>query len=321
MKILNINSAHLCASSLKHPKTHFVGHLGTEELALTDVFETQRKTLIQETAFFRGPETLEFVRDYVNKTFADKNKVNIVVGGCSSGEEAWTLKMLFGDRADVSGFDLGEVAVEKAKSGNYTISKPPNRIYDKYYETHRDRYLALKRPATEQEVEYKRLFAEYFEPANSKTDEQPASFFKKLTPLSSNKTKNFKVKDNKAGDCKFAQGDILKLDEFLEPNSVNVLTFRNALYHLTTTRTEMGVHLSRPNKEIESMLDDLFGKIRKVLTKDGIFVLGTHTNDHLESYPKDGSGTGELIYRLLEKNGFEPAFVEDEKASVWRKVA
>lgn len=50
--------------------------------------------LVHETALFRGKETLDFVANYVKKNCAGKNKINIISGGCSTGEEAVTLSMM-----------------------------------------------------------------------------------------------------------------------------------------------------------------------------------------------------------------------------------
>lgn len=65
--------------------------------------------------------------------------------------------------------------------------------------------------------------------------------------------------------------------------------------------------------KIVNILNKIFKDIHDCLSEKGVFVLGTHKKDHKES------GQGKLIYRLLEENGFEPAHIEDNMVSIWKK--
>jgi|GEM_PF-6735870 len=291
--------------SIKPPAATAFLRYNTTEIIPEDVFvvPTQRRELNHVTYFFRNPEAFEFVKDYVQQTFP--HKVNVVVGGCSFGKEAWSLKMLLKDKAaSVFGFDIGIGAIEKAQSGIFDLT-----------EKFMDDYLCFGTPADQEELKYKKLFEEYFEPVSIKKPPDPFEFCR-------NKVKDFRVKKDKEGGCKFAQGDILKLDEFLEPNSTHVLTFRNALYHLTN---------STNRSEKISMLNELCDKIKKVLVKDGVLVLGKYDinpkGTSEDCYMANGrqlfeqDGCKHLLYDILVEHGFEPAFTEKGgNVSVWRKV-
>ena len=311
MKISAINNIY--NFSTKSPTaTTFSGYDG-EEIVSEDIFvsPTQRKKLTQITSFFRDPDSFEFVKRYFRYS-AKKDNVKCVVGACSTGEEAWTLKMILGDKADVLGFDLGSKVIERAQSGKFDIAKVAERdalFYD--FLSCLDRYLAFEEPANAQEIRYKELFREYFKPTGVKkrTSSRHEDGYIHFI------AKEFRVKESKENECRFMQGDVLKLDEFIEPNSVDVFTFRNALYHLTHRTNSSGE--PRPAEEITPVLDELFGKINKALAKDGLFVLGKHSTDH----EKSSRGVGDIVYDLLEKNRFKPVFVEyGKRASVWKKV-
>ena len=81
--------------------------------------------LIHETAFFRESETDEFVKNYLVQNFLSKNQpVNIVVGACSTGEEAYSQAMLYDEYnglVDILGFDLSPKAIELAQEGDFII--------------------------------------------------------------------------------------------------------------------------------------------------------------------------------------------------------
>jgi len=142
----------------------FRGHTHAEKYSQNGI-----EYLRQETAFLREPETLEFVKNYINENFADKPKITIVVGACSTGEEIHSLNMLLGENAkktEIIGFDLGKQAIENAKSLKFTIKKPKNSKREELlgYAAHKDYYLAFdpEEPLTEKQEEYRKAFNERF---------------------------------------------------------------------------------------------------------------------------------------------------------------
>ena len=105
------------------------------------------KYLIHETAFFREPQTDEFVKKYLVENYLSKGlPVNIVVGACSTGEEAYSQAMLYDeyqDKVNVLGFDLSSKAIELAQKGDFIIYE---NIFNSSTDKdcwHKDSYLAF----------------------------------------------------------------------------------------------------------------------------------------------------------------------------------
>lgn len=127
-------------------KPSFKGHLGVETIKCFG----KTVPLIQETAFFRESSTLNFIKDYVQKTFNGKDEIKILDGACSTGEETFTLAMLFeglAKKVKITGFDLGKKAIVKAKEGSFSVSRVSNdNSIMKYYKKSagfQDSYLAF----------------------------------------------------------------------------------------------------------------------------------------------------------------------------------
>lgn len=266
---------------------------------------------IQETAFFREMPTLEGMKKYIATAFKDRHHIRIANFGCSSGEEAYTMAMLLDDlpqKVEIDGYDLDQKAVDSAKRGISPIGNlkcsgiMPLNAFD-------DTYLAFNQdaPLTPEKSKYKKLFGRFFEGV-SVFKARPSLKEMVINLAVTKATKYFEVKPDIKNRCHFAQGDITKLDEFIKPGSVDVLSFRNALYHLTTVEPMPGLKLSKDEIEVRPVLEGLFDKIHTALSEDGIFVLGIHSNDH-ELGPSDKDANN-LIYKILKEKGFEPAFCE-----------
>lgn len=99
---------------------------------INEVTDLYNDLLINVTAFFRDAESLEFLKkSVVPKILQNKSPndpVRIWVPACSTGEEAYSLAMIFlevlGDRADntaiqIFATDLSEFAITKARLGLY----------------------------------------------------------------------------------------------------------------------------------------------------------------------------------------------------------
>ncbi|WP_375690899.1 CheR family methyltransferase [Pseudooceanicola sp. LIPI14-2-Ac024] len=115
-----------------------------------------RDLLINVTSFFRDPESFEALREKVIPTLLkDKgagDEVRVWVPGCSSGQEAYTLAMIFAhemDRLDchaklsVFGTDIDEEALAEARAGRYpnTIAtEVPDEMLDRWFTATRDGY-------------------------------------------------------------------------------------------------------------------------------------------------------------------------------------
>lgn len=318
----NFYTISLQKNQLNQNRASFKGHL-TQELFVRG---TKRTVLIQETAFFRQLEILKFIREYADRMF--KDGIRILDGACSTGEETWSLAMLFSNLhkpVKITGFDLGPEAINDAKQGIFRISKATRRFInpDSHYEAYKDSYLAFdEENLSEDQQKCKALFNEFFEPC---TGAKEGGSFKQRVKrwifrnLWINlKTKFYRVKPEKANMCDFVQGDITNLDEIAQNNSVNVLLFRNALYHLLTDINEINTQFRIPksDNEIIKILGKIVDSAHSKLSKNGLFVLGN--NEGLQTFKP------ELIKKVLRERGFVPILGEDNMysvPSVWQKVS
>ena len=116
-----------------------------------------RDLLINVTCFFRDAEAFDFLRREVvpsileNKTAVDT--VRVWGPGCSSGEEAYSIAILFAealarrkDRPSVQIFatDIDEPMLQKARDARYPMSSVkdvPIELFDRYFYAHDDDYV------------------------------------------------------------------------------------------------------------------------------------------------------------------------------------
>ncbi len=114
-----------------------------------------RELLIGVTSFFRDPEAMDVLRQNVLPTLlrrAENREVRCWVAGCSSGEEAYTLAILFREvmaelelHRDIKIFatDVDRDAIQRASSGVYPESIAADltaRILGKYFYHREDAY-------------------------------------------------------------------------------------------------------------------------------------------------------------------------------------
>ncbi len=263
----------------------FRGNWSEEKLKSGNFAPTQNKELTQITYFFRDVEGLQFI----GKHFADKDKIKILVGACSTGEEAWTLQMMLGDKAQIEGFDIGRAAVAKANYGRYEIYRAyPHALVEA------DKHLGFGLMNSPDQKTQKKMFKEYFKQTGVNT------LFK-----------TFKVKEEKKDLIKFFQADITNLKPAVEKGAYDVLTFRNALYHLLPGL----INLSMPQKEkTMAVFDNICKNINYALKPGGLFVLGRLDTDKYV-------GPGLFISQALEDNGFSPVLKEGQDMPiVWQKT-
>lgn len=308
----------------KKPVT-FSGQAMVENLA-KDTYVGARNFLIQETAFFREPETLEFVKNYIINFLKHKPEINIIDGACSCGYETYTLAMMLdkiGKKVNITGFDLGAQAITDAKNGRFIIKKVKsnNELSNNYkmgYSSYDDDYLAFSDISglTEKQIEYKKRFAEFFDEIPFK---EKFAFGKRLyrrlfrSLIPDIATKHFQVKPEKSKMCNFIRGDILKLDEIVPENSADILLFRNALYHLTTIEDEYA-KVPLIDEMIISAVKGVVAQVDKALSKEGLFVIGNHPNDHTLT-------TGKVLYKELEEHNFSPVYKTHNGtySVIWKK--
>lgn len=304
------------------PQISFCGTNTVEKLS-KDVIVGVRKKLIQESAFFRDADTLEFVKDYLLNVLK-KNEINIVDGACSSGYETYTLAMLF-DKADkkinITGFDIGKQAIADAKKGVFTIK----RLKGQYatlldYEGFRDNYLAFSssKELSPQNLKYRQLFNEFFTEIPYKESFSLTAWLKrKLLPkkfVIDIETKAFQILPEKSKSCRFVQSDILQLDKIVPKHSADALLFRNALYHLTTKEGPLNFKIPLPDEQVIPAVKKVVEQVDNAVAPNGLFVIGEHANDHVLT-------AGKTLYDELTKHNFSPVFdsFDGSMHYIWKK--
>jgi two-component system CheB/CheR fusion protein len=106
--------------------------------------------LINVTSFFRDPSTWEFFAQNVVPDIAARRTppapIRIWSAGCASGEEAYTLAMLFAEQLGIDAFtesvkiyatDVDEDALARGRQGGYTkdaVEIVPSELRERYFE-------------------------------------------------------------------------------------------------------------------------------------------------------------------------------------------
>ncbi|HEU4967959.1 protein-glutamate O-methyltransferase CheR, partial [Sphingomonas sp.] len=103
--------------------------LGRDVMLASEVVEA---LLNNETFFFRDAQAFDLVRngalEALRQARASTRRISIWCAGCSTGQEAYSLAMIFADaRAkwdgwsiDITATDVSEAAIEKARGGYYS---------------------------------------------------------------------------------------------------------------------------------------------------------------------------------------------------------
>ena len=313
-----------CNLYKSNPQISFCGTFNVEKLD-KDVTVGVRKKLIQESAFFRDADTLEFVKYYLLNVLK-KNEINIVDGACSNGYETYTLAMLF-DKAskkiNITGFDIGKQAIADAKKGVFTIKRilgQDETLLGLGFAGTSDNYLAFpsSKELSPQNLKYMQLFNKFFTEIPYKESFSLTTWFKrKLLPkkfVIDIETKAFQLLPEKSESCRFVQGDILQLDKIVPEHSADALLFRNALYHLTTNEGPMNFKIPLPDEQVIPVIKKVVEQVDNAVAPDGLFVIGEHLNDHVLT-------AGNTLYEELTKHNFSPVFdnLDGSLHYIWKK--
>lgn len=118
---------------------------------------------------------------------------------------------------------------------------------------------------------------------------------------------DYQAPDNAFDNCHFCVGDITKLENIYEPDSVNVLLYRNALYHTLCIGDNM---VRIMGDDAEDTMDLIAKQMNKVVKTNGLVVFG-------EEEWIQGIDLG-VIQEVMENNGFE-LLNEEEFDNIWVK--
>ncbi|MEV8542910.1 CheR family methyltransferase [Streptomyces sp. NPDC051572] len=130
-----------------HTYTDYQDLLETSSDEFDALFNT---ILINVTSFFRDPDAWTFLqREVVPEMLADiapDQEIRVWSAGCSSGEEAYSLAVMFAEalgleeclrRVKIYATDIDEEALRQARSGQYTeksLEAIPAELREKYFE-------------------------------------------------------------------------------------------------------------------------------------------------------------------------------------------
>lgn len=119
------------------------------------------------------------------------------------------------------------------------------------------------------------------------------------------------LKKDKAKNCNFLQGDILKLEEITKCEKADVITFSNALYHIICDDSITGFRT--PKKNAEEIAMNIAKTVKENLSPKGIFVLGE--NEAMQTMDT------KFVPQAFEKVGFIALNeTKEHPANVWQLI-
>lgn len=295
--------------------------------------------LLHQTHFFKEPETDEIVQNYIRYEFEDEPEINIVSGACSSGEEAKSYAMMLddlGEKVNISGFDISEYSVEKAKKSKVSLiieaqgadalipcdmekfltddnTEGLTEYQKRCREKFKEYYIEDGKPYTEPtfpEVvkkleEKKKLLRDCKNPLDrlflEGDIERCEADAKKMCTY-----QDFEAKEGSFKNCSFKKGDVLDLEKLYDSkkSSINVLLYRYALYH-TLRDLDKGYRALLPNAK--QIMGKIARQMNKVVKQDGLVVFGELEPD-------------EIVEREMQKNGFRKLVYKNKEINnVWVK--
>lgn len=123
-----------------------------------------------------------------------------------------------------------------------------------------------------------------------------------------NTVRDFSTDMSRFENCSFSQGDVMKLDELYKPNSVNVLLYRNALYHTLCKGDNMVRYMK---DDAQDTMDVIAKQMNKVVKPQGLVVFGEE--EFMQGIDR------KIIKKTMQNNGFK-LFQGGDADNIWVKV-
>lgn len=296
--------------------------------------------LSASTSFYHDFPVLKKSAEIIEKEFPNGTDILIYAG--SNGEEALSTASLLKDpkKYNIFSIDIFKEAVDFAKRGIYGIHPlAEDGFLINKNKTNGEKYLTS--------VFYKN-FKETKQPKESLDNLTDMIFSLRLGSEELFPQKYFSPQDSIKRNVHFIEGDIRDISALQTPyKKAGAIFFRNALYHITQNDlTGVMKYGDSPNLTLnkQQVLDDLVKRVYDKLDIGGIFVLGSHLQEHLyiadKSVPQDKTVIADRarnirymsypphIMALNKIGGFKPLFEAEIKGIrnsiklplIWQKV-
>ncbi len=258
-------------------------------------------SLNHETYLFREPKTDEFVQDYIRKKLAQNSNITLVSGACSSGDEIMSYMVMLDDVLDkvrFCAFDIDENLVNQAKEGKVyltcnsmegsllgklTVSKYKQKCAKKFHKHFMPTGLSLP-PTLDSNLQLLSLL-------------NPILYQREINKLA---MREYSFDSEMTKKIDFQCGDIRILDFLYDNESVDILLFRNAMYHILCKYNEDDDRIELDDSK--QIADLIAHKMFEILKKDGLVVFGEKEN-------QQGIKIS-TIHNAMIKNGFKPVYTE-----------
>lgn len=250
----------------------------------------QRTGNVNDSWFNRDIKTLERAADEIHSSFP--NGADILIYGCSTGEENISLKMLRPeDSYRVIGYDNSVDALRIGKRGVYTLF---SNWYDSYLLPVSD-FFALENDSSKLLKQICQRTNELRKRFHKFMYEVPASReFRDINNKSSfmgikYNTKNFvekfyRVREEFREQIDLRYGNFLNVGQVRKERPVGGIFFRNAIYHLCKNNVNEVLNFDAPPQSFankEMLMENIVKGLYKTLDDSGIFVIGNHIKEHL----------------------------------------
>lgn len=118
---------------------------------------------INVSEFFRNSGRWKILEEKIIPNLPDKKRIKCWSAACSTGEEPYTLSMIFNSRfpnikAEITATDIDEIALKKAKEGVYAeraLKEVPDKILNKFFNLQGNMYHVL--PNIKKDIKFQRL--------------------------------------------------------------------------------------------------------------------------------------------------------------------
>lgn len=121
----------------------------------------------------------------------------------------------------------------------------------------------------------------------------------------------FEAKEHAFDNCTFCVGDLMNLEQMYKPNSINVLLYRNALYHTLCKGDNM---LRFMKDDAFQTMDTIAKQMNKILKPEGLIVFGE--TEYMQGI------NPEIINEAMRNNGFKLLEPKDKDTNnnIWVKT-